>query len=72
MERPRHLRHLQGEAAHRKLQHLVNPWVKGDEGDRRRDPHDAGGATVWDFFFPEGKKGEKRRGGGDGLVKFLS
>ena len=75
MERPHHLRllHYRDERITPKLQHLVNPWAKGDEGSRRRWSHRKAQVVQSSEIVlpPKGKKG-KRRKWADWLVKFLS
>ena len=65
MERPHHLRHLhyRDERANPHLQHLVNPWAKGDEGcRRRRSLRKAQVVRPSENYSPEGEKGKRGKG----------
>ena len=64
MERPHHLRHLhyRDERANLHLQHLVNPWAKGDEGcRRRRSLRKAQVVRPSERNSPKGGKGKKEK-----------
>ena len=66
MERPHHLRHLhyRDERANPHLQHLVNPWAKGDEGcRRRRSLRKAQVVRPSENYSPEGEKGKRGKKG---------
>ena len=65
MERPHHLRllHYRDERITPKLQHLVNPWAKGDEGSCRRRPHRKAQVVQSSEIVlpPRGKKRKRRK-----------
>ena len=67
MERPHHLRllHYRDERVIPGLQHLVNPWAKGDEWCRQRRPHRKAQVvqSSENYIPPEGEKKKEKEWG---------